>query len=129
LFHITQNIRHRVFVEEQGIPSELEYDGNDENATHYILYCNDEPIGTARWRFTVKGIKLERFAILKEFRNRGVGKYLLESVLKDVLKEKHSIYLHAQNNAVNFYIRAGFKICGKAFVEAGIKHYKMTLET
>ncbi len=123
--HISNNIRCKVFIEEQGVPSELEYDGQDAYATHYLLFYNDVPIGTARWRITDKGVKLERFAVLREYRNSGIGKTLLESVLDDAIDEKKKIYLHAQEKAVNYYKRAGFEIIGEAFIEAGIKHLKM----
>jgi predicted GNAT family N-acyltransferase len=118
-------IRTEVFVHEQGVPAALEYDGEDRNASHYLLKHGEESIATARWRFTSKGIKLERFAMLSSWRNSGTGRYLLDAVLGDVLPLGRMVYLHSQARAVNFYLRRGFEIEGDAFEEAGITHYLM----
>lgn len=118
-------IRTRVFVEEQGVPADLEYDGEDTAATHYLLMSDGQPIATARWRYKGSGIKLERFAMLPEYRNSGAGRHLLDAVLGDVLTLGRKIYLHSQERAVNFYLRRGFEIEGEVFEEAGIRHYLM----
>jgi len=128
LADISRSIRQSVFVEEQGVDPDLEYDGNDAYATHYIMYYYEKPIGTARSRTTTLGIKLERFAILKEWRNKGLGKHMLKKVMKDVEDKGLTIYLHAQEKAVNYYSRVGFEIEGEAFEEAGIRHFKMVLK-
>jgi predicted GNAT family N-acyltransferase len=119
-----RKIRYAVFVEEQGVDAALEYE-HDEEAHHYLLLLGEKPIATARWRITEKGIKLERFAVLPQFRNRGLGDIILEEVLKDVREEKKVIYLHSQVRAVPFYERAGFEKEGSPFTEAGIEHYIM----
>ena len=90
---------------------------------------NDVSCGVARWRKTDKGIKLERFAVLAKFRGYGVGKRLVEEVLKDVLTMEQKIYLHAQIQTVDFYQKLSFEKDGEIFEEAGIKHYKMTFTT
>lgn len=128
LVALSMNIRQKVFVDEQGVDATLEYDGKDDEATHYLLYDDEQPVGTARWRLTPKGIKLERFALLPEFRNKGIGSKLLEQVMKDVSEAQQPVYLHAQEKAVTYYMRAGFKVEGEAFYEAGIRHYKMALK-
>lgn len=125
LAKISRAIRRAVFINEQGVDPDLEYDGNDAYATHYMLYYYDLPIGTARSRKTTNGIKLERFAILKEWRAKGLGKHLLKEVLNHTASSQKMIYLHAQEKAVNYYKRYGFVIDGEPFNEAGIKHYKM----
>jgi len=119
-------IRRKVFVEEQGVDPNLEYDKEDQ-ATHYLLFLAGKPIAAARWRETEKGIKLERFAVLPEFRNRGFGEIILEAVLKDVAGSGKTIYLHSQARAVPFYERNGFIKEGEMFVEAGIEHFYMKL--
>ena len=121
------SIRRKVFVEEQGVDPDLEYDKEDQ-AHHYLLLLAGKPIATARWRETDQGIKLERFAVLPEFRNRGFGEIILEEVLKDVIPAGKTIYLHSQSRAVPFYERNGFLKEGEMFVEAGIEHYYMKLE-
>ena len=117
-------IRKKVFVQEQGVDPALEYD-NEESARHYLLLLGEKPIATARWRETGKGIKLERFAVLPEFRNRGIGEIILKEVLKDVCPLEKTIYLHSQVAAVSFYERNGFFRVGEKFTEAGIEHYLM----
>ena len=121
-------IRRKVFVEEEGVDPKLEYDANEENSHHYLLLLAGKPIGTARWRETDKGIKLERFAILSEFRNRGFGEVILKEVLKDVVASGKKIYLHSQLRAVPFYERNGFVKQGDVFYEANMGHYYMELE-
>lgn len=117
-------IRRQVFVEEQGVDPALEYD-HEEEAHHYLLLLGDKPVATARWRETDKGIKLERFAVLPSFRNRGIGEIILKEVLKDVRQTEKVIYLHSQLKAVSFYERSGFKKSGEMFSEAGIDHFLM----
>ncbi len=123
---IAFDIRNRVFVEEQKVDRQEEYDSHEDESTHFLLFKNDQPVGTARWRFTDNGIKLERFAVLKEHRNGGAGTYLVTEVLKDVLPQNKNIYLNAQVRAMNVYERLGFVKEGEMFVEANIDHYKMT---
>ncbi len=119
------NIRKKVFVEEQGVDPALENDHEDE-ARHFLLFLGEKPIAAARWRETGKGIKLERFAVLPEFRNRGIGEIILRAVLEDVVPLEKPIYLHAQTKAVSFYERNGFEKVGEQFTEAGLEHYLMT---
>ena len=117
-------IRHKVFVEEQGVDPALEYD-KEGTAHHYLLMISDRPVATARWRETEKGIKLERFAVLSEFRNRGFGEIILKEVLKDVVGLERTIYLHSQLRAVPFYERNGFVKKGPVFYEAKMGHSYM----
>ena len=127
LMSMSNAISRTVFIEEQKVAPELEYE-YEEEGHYYLLFHNDTPIATARWRETGKGIKLERFALLKEFRNRGLGSLLLEAVLKDVVPLGRPIYLHSQVTAVNYYKRAGFRMEGDHFFEADIEHVFMTYD-
>jgi predicted GNAT family N-acyltransferase len=127
LAELAFSIRRKVFVVEQGVDPNLEYDKEDQ-ANHYLLLLAGRPIATARWRETEKGIKLERFAVLPEFRNRGFGEIILAEVLEDVRSMEKTVYLHSQARAVPFYERNGFFKEGEMFVEAGIEHYYMKLE-
>lgn len=119
-------IREAVFVREQGVDPLLEHDTYESVSHHYLALFNGSPVGTARWRKTGKGIKLERFAVLTDYRNRGIGEKLLNQVLDDACSEGHQLYLHAQLRAVPFYERAGFSKEGDLFYEAGLAHYRMT---
>jgi predicted GNAT family N-acyltransferase len=120
-------IREQVFVVEQQVPREAEYDAFEGVAKHYLATYAGVPCGAARWRVTEKGVKLERFAVLPAYRNKNVGGKLLQAVLEDVLRDNpdKKIYLHAQLPAVNFYKRHGFVTEGDMFSECDIEHYKM----
>ncbi|MCB2219761.1 MAG: GNAT family N-acetyltransferase [Bacteroidetes bacterium] len=121
---LSNEIRTKVFIEEQDVTPEIEYEFEEEG-NYYLLFVDGKPIATARWRETDQGIKLERFALLKEYRNQGLGTILLNEVLQDVKKLNKSIYLHSQVKAINYYKRAGFKEEGEHFWEAEIEHVKM----
>ncbi len=125
LFSDVRAIRKEVFVEEQGVDISQEYDEFEDKAFHYLLRYNSKNIGAARRRFTNFGVKLERFAIVKNYRGQGMGKFLVEEVLKDLDANSVNIYLHAQVQVVNFYANLNFKKEGPLFEEAGIHHYKM----
>jgi predicted GNAT family N-acyltransferase len=125
LAEIAFSIREKVFVIEQNVDRSEEYDEFEEISTHYLAFHNEQGVATARWRYTDKGVKLERFAVLESFRGKGIGNRVLEAVLDDVKNLDRQIYLHAQLHAVPFYEKAGFKAVGEMFEEANIQHYKM----
>lgn len=122
-------IRQKVFVEEQKVPLDEEYDEFEKTASHYMATYNGLPAGVARWRKTDKGVKLERFAVLEEFRSKAVGSHVLKAVLNDVKQQfpEEVVYLHAQLKAIPFYERHGFNKVGEQFSECDIEHFKMVL--
>jgi predicted GNAT family N-acyltransferase len=119
-------IRETVFMGEQKVSREEEMDEFDRTATHIIAYYNDKVAGCARIRFMGEKAKLERLAILKEFRKKGVGKKVLEFMIAHS-KEKGAVeaYGHAQLYARDFYEKCGFKARGEEFMEANIRHIEM----
>ena len=119
-------IRNKVFIEEQNINKKLEYDDKKVNAIYIVAKINLITIGTARYRSTQFGMKLERFAVLKEYRGLGVGKSLVSFLIK-TLKSEKNLYLNSQKKVAGFYKKLGFKIRGDVFYEAKIPHYKMVL--
>ncbi|WP_299286532.1 GNAT family N-acetyltransferase [uncultured Mucilaginibacter sp.] len=121
-------IRKEVFVYEQNCPPELEWEYEDES-NHFLAKVNGEPAGAARWRKTANGYKLERFAVLKKFRGFGVGQALVKAVLADLPANANCVYLHAQIQAVGLYEKFAFEKLGDEFEEAGIRHYKMVLQS
>ncbi|UFH52374.1 GNAT family N-acetyltransferase [Spirosoma sp. KNUC1025] len=125
------SIRRQVFVDEQHVDDREEYDEFETTSTHFLAKVDGAPAGTARWRRTSNGVKLERFAVLAPFRGKGVGKALVRAVLDDVFSQQpepiERIYLHAQVPAMPLYASFGFVPVGPMFEEAGIQHYKMVL--
>lgn len=120
-------IRRTVFIEEQNVPEELEWDEIDERCYHVVAFAADgTPIGTGR--FLLDG-HIGRMAVLKEWRGKGVGSAILKMLLVLAQKEGfESVRLHAQAHAVGFYAKHGFKATGKEFMEAGIPHRAMTVK-
>jgi predicted GNAT family N-acyltransferase len=120
-------IRHQVFVLGQGCPAELERQ-QEEESHHFLAYAQGQPAGASRWRKTKDGIKLERFAVLDQYRGQGIGQALVTAVLNDLPADAFYVYLHAQLPAVGLYEKFGFEKTGPEFEEAGIRHYKMVLK-
>ncbi len=123
-------IREQVFVKEQGVNRLEEFDSFESVAFHFLASSKKgKPIGTARWRFTDSGVKLERFAVIAEARKHGIGYALLDAIMKDIKAHPKAInqyiFLHAQLEAIPLYEKYGFRKVGNIFEECGIKHYKM----
>src|SRR5690606_28057688 len=124
-------IRDQVFVVEQKVEPTAEYDEFESTSKHFIACLDDKPVGAARWRITPSGVKLERFAVLEQFRGKGVGQALVVAVLEDIKEDKDTLgkkkYLHSQLAAVPLYLKFGFEKVGDIFEECNILHYKMQL--
>jgi len=122
-------IRDKVFGEEQGISRELDYDGNDKLAEQVIAYGESTPIGCARIRIIDGKGKLERIAVLKEFRGNGFGGKIVNYLVKYCKRKKLTeIYFDAQAYLENFYKEFGFEVTGKPFEEVGRPHVKMRMK-
>lgn len=124
-------IREQVFVIEQEVDPKEEYDEFESISKHFLAYLEDKPAGTARWRITPNGVKLERFAVVENARGKGVGQALVAAVLEDIKSdpatEDKTKYLHAQLTAVPLYSKFGFEKVGDIFEECNIMHFKMQL--
>jgi len=121
------DVRRQVFVNEQGVSEGLVFDGQDREALHVVVKDGGRVIGSARVRFLGDNqAKLERMAILKRYRHKGVGREML-MFLNTVLKDKRvqQVIIHAQLEVVPFYKSCGFDEIGSPFEEAGIRHIKM----
>jgi predicted GNAT family N-acyltransferase len=119
-------IRHAVFVQEQAVPVDLEIDGRDEACAHFLAYVSDVPVAAARARVTSRGWKLERVAVLKDYRRQAVGMALVRRMLEAV-PAGATVYVHAQESALGFWERAGFSRQGESFEEGGIAHRFMSM--
>ncbi len=124
-------IREEVFVEEQGFSIDIELDDEtEEDAIPFLIKVNEKTIGTIRYRPTSEGYKIERMAILKEYRNQGYGKKAF-LYLCDMIAKKYNpclIYLNAQMDALDFYIKCGFTPSGETFFEGHKEHQKAIKE-
>lgn len=116
-------IRKQVFVEEQNVSPERE-SMDDEDAIHYVATVNGKPAGAARYRNMEKGAKIERIAVLSNYRGKRIGEAILLKILED-LKDENKVYLYAQVNASQFYIKNGFRQTDNYFLDAGIEHVEM----
>lgn len=125
LFEKARDIRQVVFVEEQKVDEREEFDEFEDLSKHFLIFDGEKAVGTARWRHIADKIKLERFAVLKEYRGKKYGDQVLEAVLAEVSPLQKTIYLHAQLKAIPFYERRGFEKVGEMFSECDIDHYKM----
>jgi predicted GNAT family N-acyltransferase len=119
-----QRLRTEVFVIEQGVPIELEWDESDEVSIHAVVYGEDnQPIATGR---LLPDGHIGRMAVQKALRGTGIGRFLLTSLLREAQRLGHTtLVLHAQTYAVGFYLRHGFQPEGSEFMEAGIPHMLM----
>ena len=120
-------VRRVVFVIEQKIDETEEYDGLDDSSLHFVALSDGKVVGTARVRFpSPQCAKIERMAVLKEFRRCGVGTGILNRIEKELKGRRVPVaVLHAQIIAAPFYESQGYKPIGAHFYEAGIEHYKM----
>ena len=119
-------IRHAVFVAEQGVAEDEEWDGEDEGSRHFLAEdAHGAPIGAAR---LLPSGQIGRMAVLAPWRRHGVGAKLLAAAVDAAKRGSYPrIFLEAQTHAVGFYERAGFVADGPVFVEAGIEHRRMEL--
>lgn len=118
------DIRREVFINEQHVPEELEWDEFDEVAQHVLAVSSvNEAIGTGRIKADGH---IGRMAVLTSYRQQGIGSAILLTLL-DIAKQQKlkNVYLHAQVSAVSFYEKHGFISHGDEFMDAGIPHKTM----
>lgn len=121
-----RDIRTAVFIYEQQVPEDLEWDEFDPVSLHVLaLNPNDQPIGTAR---LLPDGHIGRMAVLKEWRGKGIGSAMLQRILEESShRGMPKAMLNAQMAAIKFYEKFGFQVSGEEFMEAGIPHVKMIL--
>ena len=129
-------LRIEVFVKEQKVPMELEFDekDNSENTVHIGFFDNNKLIGVARLIDLDKDvIHIGRVVIDKEYRGQGIGRELIigcENIAQQILKRKIIIELSAQIQSENFYKSLGYnRVNNKIYLDAGIEHVDMSKET
>ncbi len=121
-----QKIRRKVFIEEQKVPEALEWDEFDDTSSHFLAILDDIAVATAR---LMPSGQIGRMAVLEKYRNKGLGRQLLQFVLQQAKKNKlKEVHLHAQTSALAFYEKQGFTTSSEIFYEANIPHREMLKE-
>lgn len=122
-------VRRAVFIDEQDVPEEIEMDGKDEAATHFVAYDTGkgEPVGAARLRFPGEAVaKAERVAVLERYRGEGLGRRLMRRAESEARERGCSqVKLNAQTRVEGFYADLGYETTSDIFYEAGIPHVQM----
>lgn len=122
---VAGEIRRIVFIEEQAVPLEEEWDGRDDECLHFLAWQGERAMGTAR---LLPDGHIGRVAVLKEARGLGVGLQLMREVIAVARRNGHPhVELAAQIHALDFYARLGFEAFGEEFLDAGIPHRNMHL--
>lgn len=123
---LLRSLREAVFMREQGVPPELEWDGLDEASRHALaMTAEGEAIGCGR---LTPDAHVGRMAVLPEWRGKGTGSALLQALLDEARSQGHAqVELNAQVQALAFYRRFGFKEEGEVFLDADMPHLKMRL--
>lgn len=122
---VLSEIRRRVFIEEQNVPEDLEWDDADHDAQHWIAFLAGQPVGTARM---LRNGHIGRMAVIARARQRGIGAQILREILATAAQQQlREVYLHAQIHALPFYEKLGFAAEGPEFLDANIPHRTMRL--
>lgn len=122
---IAGEIRRLVFIEEQAVPVEEEWDGLDPDCLHILAWHGSKALGTAR---LLPDGHIGRVAVLAEARGLGIGVALMQATIEAARSHGHAhVELAAQTHALPFYERLGFVAFGDEFIDAGIPHRNMRL--
>lgn len=119
-------VRRRVFIKGQGVPEEVDLDGQDPYCTQLLALDGEAPIGTARLRDAGEAAKVERVAVVEERRGTRLGRALMRSLEEEAQLRGHTqIVLNAQSSQIGFYDHLGYVSEGGEFIEADIRHQAM----
>ena len=126
-FNVALSIRRTVFIEEQQVPEVIEIDEHDRLddpiCTHFMIVVDGLPAGTARTLNKGDRIKIQRFAILAQYRKGGYGSIFLNEI-EQYHASSHYV-LSAQEHAIPFYEKNGYSVCSEVYLEANIRHKDM----
>ncbi|SDN58850.1 GNAT family N-acetyltransferase [Vreelandella arcis] len=125
LGNLASDVRRVVFIDEQRVPQDEEWDGQDPACRHFLAYLNGDPVGTAR---LLPDGHIGRVAVLAEARGAGIGRMLMQAAMATAQRVGHGqVALSSQLHALPFYERLGFIAHGEVFMDAGIPHREMIL--
>ena len=126
-FSIIRDIRKNVFSNELGISESELFDENDETCDHFILFDGENFIGSIRVLSKEKNIKLERMAILSEFRAKNYGRCAILQLIEYYQTQEYAkMILDSICSVRNFYKKCGFIEEGEIFQRVGIDHIRMS---
>ncbi|WP_312100730.1 GNAT family N-acetyltransferase [Acinetobacter venetianus] len=118
-------IRELVFISEQNIPEQDEWDDQDAISQHFVVYDRNQPIATAR---LLVNNSVGRVAVLKTYRGQGIGRLIMLQIIAYAQAQKRpSLQLSSQVHAISFYEKLGFSIQGDEYDECGIPHIEMVM--
>ncbi len=127
-YELLTMIREKVFIEEQEVTSQLEWDGMDKDAIHFLAFKDKKGVGYARAFVIQNRMQLGRMAVLKEYRGEGIGSALIETAMTLAkLNQLSGIYISAQCHAIDFYKKFGFEVTSDIYLDAEIPHRDMKL--
>ncbi|EAZ98842.1 GNAT family N-acetyltransferase [Marinobacter sp. ELB17] len=122
-----RGIRQRVFVEEQNVPPELEWDVTDQSSEHFLVVVDGNKAAATARLYGIPGATgfIGRMAVLPQYRGKQIGQALLQHLICQGAVHYSQLQLSAQQHAVEFYQRAGFHLCSDQYDDAGIAHFDM----
>ncbi len=127
-YELLTMIREKVFIEEQKVTSQLEWDGMDKDAIHFLAFKDKKGVGCARAFVIQNRMQLGRMAVLREYRGEGIGSALIETAITLAkLNQLSGIYISAQCHAIDFYKKFGFEVTSDIYLDAEIPHRDMKL--
>jgi predicted GNAT family N-acyltransferase len=127
-YELLTMIREKVFIEEQKVTSQLEWDGMDKDAIHFLAFKDKKGVGCARAFVIQNRMQLGRMAVLREYRGEGIGSALIETAMTLAkLNQLSGIYISAQCHAIDFYKKFGFEVTSDIYLDAEIPHRDMKL--
>jgi len=122
----SHSVRKKVFIDEQKIDENAEFDGSDKYADIVVLYDSDIPVATGRLILKENKMTIGRIAVLKSERHKNYGTLVVKNLVNKAFELGYKTqYLHSQSQAVGFYEKVGFVKYGDEFLEENIPHYKM----
>jgi predicted GNAT family N-acyltransferase len=125
-----RDLRIAIFVNEQGVPEENEFDDYDLQVPHLVIFFNDEPVATGRFiPYGEDTVKIGRIAVKKDKRGLGLGEKIVLELLRKAKEEgAKTVRVGAQTHAVGFYKKCGFSLLGTPeYLEENIPHFDMIL--
>lgn len=127
-YELLTMIREKVFIEEQEVTSQLEWDGMDKDAIHFLAFKDKKGVGCARAFVIQNRMQLGRMAVLREYRGEGIGSALIETAITLAkLNQLSGIYISAQCHAIDFYKKFGFEVTSDIYLDVEIPHRDMKL--